>query len=449
MRAKARLVARGFSQREGVDYFETFSPCPSITSIRLLAAIACDLGWDMVHLDALQAFVQSELEEDVYIRLPKGCGRLSGRVVKLARSLYGLKQASRMWHYHLVRAMKSLGFEQCGADACVMRLIENGVVTMVVVTHVDDIFSIGAKARCDQFGRDLNAYLPIKNLGELRLYAGIRFSRDRAAGTITLSQETFARSLVEKFGVTRNKEIPMVVGVKLEEFDEYEPDVVEPFRSLVGHLMWLANQTRPDILNATRAVARYSHAPKSVHWRAALHILMYVRFTVGLGITYQRGTENGVALEVYVDSDFASKATGRRSVTGAIVMCAGACVSFISRTQKSVTLSSCEAEYVAMGEGLKDAIFLRYLWSFIFPDRRVGCTVVREDNMGALHLAANPVTTPNSKHIDIRHHFIRERVARKQFRIVHVASALQHADFLTKPVHKGAFYFHRDFVMNI
>lgn len=449
LKPKARLVARGFSQREGVDFFETYSPCPSVTSIRLLAAIACDLDWDFVHFDATQAFVQSPLEEDIYIRLPKSCGSLSGKVVKLARSLYGLKQASRTWHYHLVAGMRSLGFEQCGADACVMRLVENGVVAMVVVVHVDDIFSIGAKARCDQFGRDLNAYVPIKNLGELRLYAGIRFSRDRAAGTIKLSQDTFARNLVEKFGVTRNKDIPMVVGLKLDEFDSSEPDVSEPFRSLVGHLMWLANQTRPDILNAVRAVSRYSHGPKAVHWRAALHILMYVRFTVSLGITYQRGTAGGVVLEVFVDSDFASRETGRRSVSGGIVMCAGAAVSFLSRTQKSVTLSSCEAEYVAMADGLKEAIFLRYLWSFIFPGRRVGCTVVNEDNMGALYLANNPATTPNSKHIDIRNHFIRERVQWKQFRIEHVASALQHADFLTKPVAKTAFAFHRAFVMNI
>ena len=133
VRAKARLVARGFSQREGVDFFETYSPCPSVTSIRLLAAIACDLDWDFVHHDAQQAFIQSSLSEDLFIRLPKGCGHLSGKVVKLARSLYGLKQASRMWHYHLVEAMQSLGFEQCGADACVMRLIENGVVAMVVM----------------------------------------------------------------------------------------------------------------------------------------------------------------------------------------------------------------------------------------------------------------------------------------------------------------------------
>ena len=204
----------------------------------------------------------------------------------------------------------------------------------------------------------------------------------------------------------------MAVGVKLEKFDAREPDVHDPFRSLVGHLMWLANQTHPDILNAVRAVATYSHAPKFVHWKTALHISMYVKFTSSYGITFQKGTEGGVNLEVYVDSDYASKATDRRSVSGNVVMCVGACVSFSSRTQKSVTLSSTEAEYIAMANGLKEAIFLRYLWSFIFPDRDVGCTVVKEDNVGALHLANNPVTTPNSKHIDIRRHFIRERVAR-------------------------------------
>ena len=135
MRAKARLVARGFSQREGVDYLETFSPCPCVPSIRLLTAIACELGLDLCHFDAEQAFVQSTLDEEVYLPLPQGCGALSGKVVKLARSLYGLKQASRTWQNRLVRAMRCLGFEQCAADACVMRLVENGTVSMVVVTQ--------------------------------------------------------------------------------------------------------------------------------------------------------------------------------------------------------------------------------------------------------------------------------------------------------------------------
>ena len=151
----------------------------------------------------------------------------------------------------------------------------------------------------------------------------------------------------------------MVVGLWLDNFDPTEPDVDEPFRSLVGHLMWLTNQTRPDILNTVRAVARYYHAPKLVHWKAALHILMYIRFTSSYGIPFQRGTASGVGLEMFVDSDFASRATNRRSVSGGFVMCAGACVSFFSRTQKSVTLSSMEAEYVAIAEGFKEAIFLR------------------------------------------------------------------------------------------
>ena len=155
-------------------------------------------------------------------------------------------------------------------------------------------------------------------------------------------------------------------------------------------------------------------------------------------------------MELYVDSDFASNATDRRSVSGAIMMCAGACVMYLSTTQKSVTLSSTEAEYVAMSDGMKEAIFLRYLWSlFFFPSRDVGCTLIHEDNVGAIHLASNPATTPNSKHIDIRHHFIRERVARGGFRVVHVRSDLQRADFLTKPLPKEEFCSYRDFVMNI
>ena len=149
----------------------------------------------------------------------------------------------------------------------------------------------------------------------------------------------------------------MVAGLKLDEFDQEEAEVEEPFRSLVGHLMWLANQTRPDILNEVRAVARYFHSPKLVHWKAALHIFQYIRLTSDRDITFQRGMGSGVDLELYVDLDFASRGTNRRSVSGGVVMCAGACVSFFCRTQKSATLSSTEAEYVALAAGIKEIIF--------------------------------------------------------------------------------------------
>ena len=197
--------------------------------------------------------------------------------------------------------MKCLRFEQCAAEACTMRLMEKGAIAMVAVVHVDGVFYIGLKSRREKFGMDLNEYVPISNLGELRLYADIQFSRDLALGTVTLSQQAFAENLVAKFVVTRNKETLMAVGVKLKEFDTRELDVHEPFRPLVGPLMWLANQTRPNTLSAVRVVARYSHAPKFGHWKAALHVLMFVRFTSIYGIIFQRGTEGGVNLEVYVD----------------------------------------------------------------------------------------------------------------------------------------------------
>ena len=253
--------------------------------------------------------------------------------------------------------MKALGFEQCEADACVMRLVKDGGVSVVIVVHVDGIFAIGRKSRCDKFSDDLDAYVPITNLGELRWYAGCRFERDRVVGTVKISQQASAEKIVAKCGVTRGKPTPMVVGLRLDEFVEVE----EPFRSLVGHLMWLANQTRPDMLSAVRAVARYSHSSKLVHWKATLHILQYIRLTSGHGITFQRGMGSGVDLELYVDSDFASRGTNRRSVSGVVVMCAGACVSFFSWTQKSVTRSSTEAEYVALAAGIKETGFLRYI----------------------------------------------------------------------------------------
>ena len=166
----------------------------------------------------------------------------------------------------------------------------------------------------------------MKNLGELRWYGGSQFSRDRLNGLLTISQRTFADPLVEKFGVVDVKSIPMPVGIKLEEFSQDEPVGTWPFRELIGSLMWLATQTRPDIANAVRAVARYCAEPREIHWKTALGILAYIKGTSGYGITFQRGLMDGLLMQVFADADYASKATDRRSVSGGLVMCGGACV---------------------------------------------------------------------------------------------------------------------------
>ena len=148
-----------------------------------MGANACELGLDLCHVDAEQAFVQSSLAEDVFMRLPPGCGEMPGKIIKLNRSLYGLKQASRSWHNHPITHTKSLGFVQSLADAYVLRLVQSGSVSIVTVVHVDDIFAVKLEARCDQFCEDLNRLVPINNLGELRWCAGCRF---RGIGILVL-----------------------------------------------------------------------------------------------------------------------------------------------------------------------------------------------------------------------------------------------------------------------
>ena len=157
--------------------------------------------------------------------------------MRVNKSLYGLKQASRSWHAHLITCLKTLGFQQFLAYACVFRLVEEGRVAIIAVVHVDGIFAVGLKSRCDVFRDELNRMVPVKNLGELRWYGGCHYTREREMGTLTISQKTFADELVKTFCMTSTQSVPLQVGVKLEECDEDERVENWPFRELGGSLM--------------------------------------------------------------------------------------------------------------------------------------------------------------------------------------------------------------------
>jgi len=435
-------------QREFVDFADLYAPTVATSSVRLLAAFANEYDLELCHFDVDQAFVRADLKEDVFMRLPEGCGALSGKIVKLNKSLYGLRQASRQWYAMLKKCLLVLGFEQCLADSCVFRLIRGGIVVLILVVHVDDIFAVG-KERCDQFGEDLNRMVPVKNLGELKWYSGCFYERDREAGRLKISQQTYTEELGEKFDVNWGGSIPLPTTCKLYEFDVDEPTIGRVFRELIGSLLWIALLSRPDIVNAVRAVARYCSAPKMVHWKAALGILGYAVRTSSFGITFQRGTVEGFHLVSFADADYASKATDRRSVSGGVVMCAGGGVSWYSKTQKCVTLSTTQAEYVAMSDVAKEILFLRQVWRFMLPRVGMPCIPLFEDNEGAIQIAKHPISNSNSKHIDVRHHFLRELVERKEIEIIHVASQYQLADFLTKALPEREFEVHRGIVMNL
>ena len=251
-----------------------------------------------------------------------------------------------------------------------------------------------------------------------------------------------AKQLASEYGVEYGKSVLLPVGTKLAKFNKNEAPGHWPFCELVGSLTWLATQTRPDISNAMRVVAGYWSAPKSVHWRVALGILGYVRRTSGFGITFQRCTVGVLSLQVFVDADYASVAADRRSVSGELVMCDGACEFWFSRTQKCITLSTTEAEYVALADVMKEVLFLRQVWRFMLPAVGMLCTPVFENNEGAVQLAQNPITNSNSKHIP--------QVAGREEREIDNSRAVpvSACNFLTKAIARDSFEFHRNLAMS-
>ena len=265
IKPKARLVAKGFSQKLGIDYDETFAPTPHASSIRLLLATAVQEDLDILHFDAEQAFIESKLEENIYMRLPPGCGSTSGKTVKLHRSLYGLKQAGRCWNYPLVEKLTQFSFERSLADSCIFRVRKGSKVTMMLAVHVDDMIVAGTEDDCKALHKFLNENFPKNNLGELTHYMGCSFARNRKEGTLTMSQESSIEKLTERFHVTKTNPIPACPSVELDARREGEAKTEEPYREAVGGLLWVAGMTRPDIAQAVRSVARHSHNPCQRH----------------------------------------------------------------------------------------------------------------------------------------------------------------------------------------
>ena len=218
-----------------------------------------------------------------------------------------------------------------------------------------------------------------------------------------------------------------------------------PFREVVGSLMWITSPTRPDISNAVRAVASHSHELKRSHWEAAQKILNYLLETAHLTLKFKQDSSVDVGRLVYVDADFASEATDRRSVSGAMVFVAAMLVVLISRTQKCVSKSTSEAEYFAMGDGVKEALFVNGMLQFLRLSWKPSKIDVIEDNEGAIARAENPLSSSRSKHNDVRHHFLRNLTEEGVIEVTHVPNEKQHADTLTKALPRDLFQIHRDF----
>ncbi|KAL3821238.1 hypothetical protein ACJIZ3_007143 [Penstemon smallii] len=451
VRFKARLVAKGYAQKEGIDYNEVFSHVVKHSSIRILLALVAQFDLELAQLDVKTAFLHGDLDEEIYMCQPEGF-KAAGKerlVCKLQRSLYGLKQSPRQWYLRFYQFMKVQNFTRSNFDHCVyFRKLKDGTFIYLLL-YVDDML-IASKSSVEiaKLKAQLQNEFEMKDLGEAKKILGMEITRERSTGIVWLTQMQYLKNVLTRFGMDDSSKAvstPLTPHFKLsadlspsnDEERKYMAQV--PYASLIGSLMYAMVCTRPDISQAVSMVSRYMHNPGKKHWEAAKWVLRYIKGTQNLGLRFEMNREEvGKFLIGYVDSDYAGDLDKRRSTTGYLFTMAGGPVSWRSTLQSTVALSTTEAEYMAAGEAMKEAIWIHGLIKDLGVHQEQ--VEVYCDSQSAIHLAKNQVHHARTKHIDVRFHFVREIVDEGTILLVKIGTADNPADMLTKVVGSAKFH---------
>jgi Reverse transcriptase (RNA-dependent DNA polymerase) len=432
-RYKARIVAKGYEQQWGIDYDEVFAPVSKYATLRTLLAKAAAEDLELDVIDIKTAFLQGNLEEDIWVEQPPGyeLGE-PGMSLKLNKSLYGLKQAPRCWHQRLHQELLTMDFKVSEADPG-LYISSDPKVTAFILVYVDDLaLAVKGQDAKSKIKASLLKVFDGRDLGPINSYLGISVQRDRAAKSITISHKRMVNDLVSKYGLedSNPRRLPLSASSLVGTSEEPLDLKLFPYRQLVGSLMHLAVTVRPDISFAVGALARYMAEPTTTHWLAAKGVLRYLAGTPSLGITF--GGSGGIPLELqgYCDADYAGDTDTRKSTTGYVFLLNSGAVSWQSKRQPTVAASTTEAEYMAAASAIKEGLWLRKLLS----DLQLGSGTISifADNQSAIKLLRNPIITGRAKHIDVLHHFARERVLRKEVKVTYISTDAMLADMFTK-----------------
>ena len=436
IRNKARLVAQGYSQVEGVDYGETFAPVARLESIRMLLAYASHHNFKLQQMDVKSAFLNGPINELVYVKQPPGFEdpKFPNHVYKLDKALYGLKQAPRAWYEHLTELLEDRGFEIGKIDPTLFTKRVKGDL-FICQLYVDDIiFGSPNKAFNDEFAALMTEKFEMSMMGELKFFLGFEVKQLRE-GTF-INQAKYTQDMLKRFKLDDVKpaKTPMPTKCQLDIDPNGKAVDQKVYRSMIGSLLYLC-ASRPDIMLSVGMCARFQAAPKESHLVAVKRIFRYLAHTPNFGLWYPKGAS--FDLIGYSDSDWAGDRVERKSTSGGCQFLGRSLVSWSSKKQNCVSLSTTEAEYVAAASCCAQLLWMRQT----LKDYGVTCDKVPLlcDNESAIKISYNPVQHSKTKHIEIRHHFIRDHIKRGEIDLIFVGTQEQLADIFTKPLDEARF----------
>jgi hypothetical protein len=392
---KAHLDAKGYVQKQGVDYDETFSPVACYDTVHTLFAVAASKNMKLKQFDMKTAFLYGELEEEVYLEQPEGFNDGSGCICRLKRSLYGLKQAPCCWNKRLIRFMKKAGLKNSTVDPCMFYHTNEGS-SLYVSIYVNDGLIVGNK------DEEIKGFLKLLQeefkitLGSLQNFLGMQIKCE-SDGSIFLSQEAYTNKILERFNMAEANGVSTPAS-REESNNMKDVSGKVPYHEAVDSLMYLMVATHPDIAFAVNKAARVMDKPAEKDWNDVRHVFHYLRATNSYGLKYTRGSTE---LKVFSDADFAGDKATRRSTTGIVTMFSGGAVSWTSQLQKATALSTIEAEIIAGSEGAKELVWLKRLLSELLSNLSSKIPALYINNASAIKLAKNPEYHKRSKRIKV------------------------------------------------
>lgn len=442
-RYKARLVARGFSQKFGFDYSETYSPVAKLDTLRSVLAIACRDKMVVHQMDVCTAFLNGSLTEEIFMIQPEGFVEGNNLVCRLEKSLYGLKQASRAWNsrFHSF-VVDRLGFQQSANDRCLYTR-GSGATRVILVLYVDDVVIAGASLKAVQLVKNcLSKEFEMKDIGEIKCFLGMQVDYDLAGGVMKITQRNYLENVLKRFKMEDCKpcSTPIENRLKLSKGDD-QNRTTQPFRELVGCLSYASLTTRPDLAASVNFYSQFQSCPSDEHWAHLKRILRYVKGSLDFGLVF-RADKAAPLLEVFSDADWANDSSDRRSVSGGVFKVFGCTVSWLTRKQQTVALSSTEAELSALCTVTCHEMWLnRLLYDLGYSSKEPIC--VYEDNQSAMRIAEESKDFGRVKHIDVKFHFLRDLIRDGCIVLKYLPSADQPADMMTKGLPVAAFRRHR------